>query len=155
MKDVFRIGRKALPVEIGDCRESSLAEMARLGNTASPICLARYRGQLYGISTGKPPLYHLTEGLRRIQDVSLREVEALYAGVFSVRYRGIWYDCMLIGAMDGRVSTIVRDPQNTTGLASPNSHYMWGDGVELSHEQIEAVRLWLSGPIDPALAEET
>lgn len=147
---------KVVPATICHCRESSVAEIRRLANNGQYFVLAQYHGELYTIRPDLPSLlFVLCHDRVPSHRVALMEVDALFAACYDIRYQGIWYPCDMFGRTpEGKVCVIADDPMNTSGLATRHSHYMWGSGVEFLEEQIEAVRLWMSDPIDPMLFVE-
>ncbi len=146
---------KMVPVEMPHCRDSTLRELRKLGTHVALLPLARYRGELYDLRPVKPPLFDLVHARDAVRRVALREVEAVFAGRFEVRFQGNWYTCSMVGGRsEADICVIAEDPDNRTKLSSPHSRYMWGSGVELNRDQIEAVRLWLSDPMDPVAFEE-
>ena len=143
------INGKSLPVKIGNCRESTVSEMRLLGSNGDYLQLAQYRGELYCIRPAALPGCLLCHACKPVFNVAVDELDAVFAAYFEVRYRGNWFPCFMIGGTDTGVSVVANDPQHISGLGSANSAYMWGSGVEIFQDQIEAVRLWLSDPADP------
>ena len=143
---------RAVPATIRHFRESSPAEMLRLGSNGDYIRLAKYGGDLYMIRPAEPPFFLLCHHLAPVHRVALSDLEALFAGCFHVSRNGNWYPCLMIGTdKNGSVCVVADDPEHTSGLRSRNTDYMWGSGAEMSRDQISGVRLWLSDPIDPGL----
>ena len=144
---------KAVPTVICHCRESSVSEIRSLALNGSWFGLARYRGKLCSVRPDpEPPLLMLSSKTETFRRVAIRELDAVFAACFEIRYQGRWYPCDMCGTTpEGQVCVIADDPLDTSGLATRHTHYMWGGGVEFPESQIEAVRLWTSDPIDPML----
>ena len=145
---------KPVVVDICHYRDSSIEEMCRLGNNGDHFTLAQYRGELYYLWTYQDPPCCLGHYLKVVHQVEVDEIEALFEVCFEVLYRGNWYHCGMIGGVTKKprdICVVVDDPKHLTGLGDRNSHYMWGDVVEMTYAQIEAVRLCMSDPIDPKI----
>ncbi|MBE5780134.1 MAG: hypothetical protein E7331_12505 [Clostridiales bacterium] len=138
---------KGIPIEIVRYRDIAKEEMYLIGEHGDFNPLALYNGNLYKV---RKPLNSKEQDIYMLgnQFVHKNAIEAIYAACFVVCYKHVWYRCIMIGGKDiDHVSVVVDDPHGYTGLGSAHNRYMWGDGVELEHDQIEAVRLCISDPI--------
>ena len=145
---------KSRAAEFCHCRDSSIEELSRLGNNGNYLPLAQYRGDLYDLRPASQSSCCLCHYLKVVHKVPFDELEAAFKAYFEVRYRGNWYPCFMIGGITSDpqdVCVVADDPHNLSGLGSANNSYMWGSGVEIRCKQIEAVRLWLSDPVDPRI----
>ena len=136
-------------------RESTKRELYQLGQNGRTFPLALYQDALYKLVVLTEPesvgLYiqgSYTDNILKYR-VSKQKLDAVYAGLFEVQYKEKWFVCDMIGGTDeNHVSVVVCDPDNYTGLQSHLNAYMWGgSSVELDHNRINAVRLWLSDDI--------
>ena len=142
---------KSLSVRIEHYRESTISEMRELGSNGDYLVLARYQDELYYLHPDTSPYCQLCRFLKPVHSVTINELDAVFAAYFEVRFLGNWFPCFMIGGNDSAVYVVADDPQNLSGLGSPHNYSMWGSGVAISQNQIEAVRLCLSDPIDPRL----
>ena len=146
------LSAEPLAVDICHYRDSSIEELSRLGNNGNHFSLAQYRGELYYLRPYTQPPCCLCHHLKVVHQVYVDEIEALFEAYFEVRYRGNWYPCSMIGGITQNprdICVVAEDPENQSGLGSRHNSHMWGDGVEMDCQKIEAVRLCLSNPIDP------
>jgi hypothetical protein len=109
---------------------------------------------LYYLRHFTTPPCSLCHYLEVVHKVYPEELDALFAAYFEVLYRGNWYPCDMIGGKTKSVQdlcVVADDPRHLSGLGSWNNSYMWGTGVEMRREQIEAVRFRISDPVDPRI----
>ena len=144
-----------LSVNLCQYRLSTKEELYRIGQNGTIFPLALYNGYLYGLCAHfdekrnlVPEMCELTIGRKCVYLVQKNMIDAIYAGCFDIQYKQNWYRCDMIGGTnENAVSVVVADPHKNTGLSSPYNTYMWGNGVEIKHSQIEAVRLYISDSV--------
>ena len=160
MTGTIRLGGQTLQVQLPHCRPSSIQELmnsASGGVHDSCFPAFRFRGTLCRIRTypdGR--MAGVWQYCEEFRDVALDAPEAekeIFAVSFEVRCKGHWLPVCACGSTrTGDVSCLAEDPQYLSGLTSQHTNYMWGPGIaELRSQHIEAVRLWLSDPIDMPL----
>ena len=137
---------KKIPVEVVRWQYIAKETLYRVRKFAD-AAVALYQGQLYAIQPQRDPepdLYLLDDQL-----VHKRDITAVFGACFDVRYRYVWYRCELLGGKDEKqLWVVVHDPHNNTGLVTSHSIHEFGQGVELRYDQIEAVRICISDPIN-------
>ncbi len=103
--------------------------------------------------------FFLRRERKTLYTVSLNELEEICGVKNEVRYQGEWFPCFgtnLYKRKDEQpeevFACLIGDPECKTQLHTQHSSYMWGLGVvELNSSQIEAVRLWQTGPLNDLL----
>lgn len=127
------------------CRDSSQEEIYRLGKNGDRELITWYQGKLYMLEVYQQS-YLLREHHSTVYRLSRDELGPIYVSRFEIKYKGIWFPCLMVGSDECTYSTIINDPHNLSGLETGRT--LREMGIEIKKEQSEGLRIRISKPIN-------